>query len=202
MYQSEWTDKTVLHLFPHWNWTPGEEIDVWAYYSNADEVELFLNGRSLGRSRKEGDKLRAQWLRVPFEAGTIEAVSYRDGKEVARTSRTTTGPAAGLRLTADRRTLAADGYDLSYVTVDAVDAQGREVPDADGMLRFSVKGAGELVGIDNGNAADTLSLKGNQKALFSGKALAVVRSLRNQPGTATLTVEGYNTSETIQIKTK
>ena len=202
MYQSEWTDKTVLHLFPHWNWTPGEEIDVWAYYSNADEVELFLNGRSLGRSRKEGDKLRAQWLRVPFEAGTIEAVSYRDGKEVARTSRTTTGPAAGLRLTADRRTIAADGYDLSYVTVDAVDADGREVPDADGMLRFSVKGAGELVGIDNGNAADTLSLKGNQKALFSGKALAVVRSLRNQPGTATLTVEGYGTTKTIDIKTK
>lgn len=202
MYQSEWTDETVLHLFPHWNWKPGETIDVWAYYSNADEVELFLNGRSLGRSRKEGGKLRAEWLRVPYEPGAIEAVSYRDGREVARDRRETTGPAEGLRLTADRQTIAADGYDLSYVTVDAVDAEGRAVPVADGMLRFSVAGAGELAGVDNGNAADTLSLKGREKALFSGKALAIVRSLRDKPGTATLTVEGYGATETLTIHTR
>ncbi|MCR5570631.1 MAG: glycoside hydrolase family 2, partial [Bacteroidales bacterium] len=114
----------------------------------------------------------------------------------------TTGPAGGLRLTADRQTIAADGYDLSYVTVDAVDAEGRTVPVADGMLRFSVAGAGELAGIDNGNAADTLSLKGREKALFSGKALAIVRSLRDKPGTATLTVEGYGTTETLTIHTR
>lgn len=188
MYQSEWTEGPMLHLLPHWNWTPGEKIDVWAYYNGADEVELFLNGRSLGRSAKTPDRLHAFWPEVPFEPGRLEAVSYRDGREVLRTVRETAGPATSLRLTADRSIIAADGYDLSYVTVEAVDSAGLPVPTADAMLHFSVRGKGELFGIDNGNAADTLCLKGTQKALFGGKALAVVRSLRGEAGTATLTV--------------
>ena len=197
MYQSEWTDKTVLHLFPHWNWTPGEPVDVWAYYSNADEVELFVNGESYGRQSKTRDVLHVQWNAVPFQPGRIEVVSYKDGKEVAREARYTAGEPVTLRLKPDRRTIAADGYDLSYVTVEALDADGREVPTATDMLHFSVEGAGELVGVDNGNAADTLSLKGSDKALFSGKALAVVRSIKGQPGTATLTVStAYATVKT------
>ena len=197
MYQSEWTDKTVLHLFPHWNWTPGEPVDVWAYYSNADEAELFVNGESYGRQSKTRDVLHVQWNAVPFQPGKIEVVSYRNGKEVAREARYTAGDPVTLRLTPDRRTIAADGYDLSYVTVEAIDADGRPVPTATDMLRFRVEGAGELVGVDNGNAADTLSLKGSDKALFSGKALAVVRSIKGQPGTATLTVSSdYATIKT------
>ncbi len=197
MYQSEWTDKTVLHLFPHWNWTPGEPVDVWAYYNNADEVELFVNGVSQGRRAKTHTQLHAEWLGVPFEPGRIEAVSYRGGKEVAREARYTSGAPVTLRLTPDRTTIAADGYDLSYVTVEALDADGRVVPNATDLLRFSVAGAGELAGVDNGNAADTLSLKGDEKALFSGKALAVVRSLRGQPGIATLSVSSpYATVKT------
>lgn len=188
LYQAEWTDKTVLHLFPHWNWSEGDSIDVWCYYSNADEVELLLNGRSLGRRSKTDDILHAEWLSVPFEPGEIVAVSYRDGAEVARASQHTTGKPVSLRLTADRTVIAADGYDLSYVTVEALDGNGRTVPTATDMLHFDVSGKGELVGVDNGNAADTLSLKGRDKALFSGKALAVVRSLRDTPGTATLSV--------------
>jgi len=187
-YQSEWTDKTVLHLFPHWNWAEGEPVDIWAYYNNADEVELFVNGKSLGRQSKTDDVLHVQWLSVPFEPGFIEAVSYKDGKEVAREARYTAGNPVGLRLTADRSTIVADGYDLSYVTVEAVDSNGRPVPTATDILHFKVEGAGELAGVDNGNAADTLSLKGHDKALFSGKALAVVRSLRDEEGTITLTV--------------
>ncbi|MCR4860680.1 MAG: DUF4982 domain-containing protein [Bacteroidales bacterium] len=202
MYQSEWTDETMLHLLPHWNWTPGEKIDVWAYYNNADEVELLLNGRSLGRSSKTPDRLHALWTEVPFEPGRIEAVSYRDGREVARAVRETAGDPVALKLTADRAAIEADGYDLSFVTVEAVDAQGRSVPTAGQMLRFRVAGAGELFGIDNGNAADTLCLKGSQKALFSGKALAVVRSLRGRPGTATLTVTDGNGSASIDIITR
>ena len=189
MYQSEWRpDLTVMHLFPHWNWSEGDKVDIWCYYSQADEVELFLNGKSLGRSHKEGEQLRAQWLGVEWEPGTIEAVSYKDGVEVARDSRTTTGRPVALQAVADRTVIDADGYDLSYVTVTAIDENGREVPVADNMLSFSVEGAGELIGIDNGNAADTLSLKGSRKALFAGKALAVVRSLPGQKGNATLTV--------------
>ncbi len=202
MYQSEWTEGPMLHLLPHWNWTPGEKIDVWAYYNGADEVELFLNGRSLGRSTKTPDRLHAFWQEVPFEPGRLEAVSYKDGREVARAVRETAGEPVALRLTADRPVISADGYDLSYVTVEAVDAQGRAVPTAESMLRFRVDGAGELFGVDNGNAADTLCLKGTQKALFSGKALAVVRSLPGRKGRATLTVSAGFAETTLEIQTR
>lgn len=202
MYMSEWTDRTVLHLLPHWNWNNGDIVDVWAYYNNADEVELFLNGKSLGKSRKDGQRLHAQWLGITYEPGTIEAVSYKDGKEVARDSRTTSGSAVAVRLTADRDIINADGYDLSYITVDAIDAEGRIVPTANDMLHFSVKGAGELFGVDNGNASDTLSLKGNDKALFSGKALGVIRSLKGQKGTATLCVNAYGRDFEITVKSE
>ena len=201
-YKSEWTDDTTLHLFPHWNWTEGQEVDIWAYYNNADEVELLVNGKSAGRHSKTADVLHAEWLSVPFEAGKIEAISYKDGKEVARDARYTTGPAVTLRLTADRDEISADGYDLSFVTVEALDANGREVPVADDMLSFRVDGAGELFGIDNGNAADTLSLKGSRKALFSGKALAVVRSVRGEAGTATLTVSAPYATVKQNIRTR
>ena len=195
MYQSEWTGETMIHLLPHWNWTPGEKIDVWVYYNNADEVELFLNGKSLGRSANTPERLHAFWAEVPFEPGRLEAVSYQGEREIARTARETAGSAAALRLTADRKRISADGYDLCFITVEAVDADGRPVPVADNMLQFSVKGRGELFGVDNGNAADTLCLKGSQKALFGGKALAVVRSLRDQRGIATLTVSSPDLGE-------
>ncbi len=202
LYKAEWTPETTLHLFPHWNWTKGEKIDVWAYYNNADEVELLVNGMSRGCRSKTSDVLHAEWLGVPFEPGRIEAVSYKDGKVVARDVRYTTREPVALRLTADRSSISADGYDLAFVTVDAIDADGREVPVADDMLSFKVEGAGELFGVDNGNAADTLSLKGSRKALFSGKALAVVRSLRGEKGTATLTVSAPYSTVKINIDTK
>lgn len=199
MYRSEWTDSTTLHLFPHWNWAPGEKIDVWAYYNHADEVELRLNGRSLGRRSKSADCLHCLWEGVPFEPGEIEAVSYVGGREVARAVRRTAGKPETLRLTPDRRRMAADGYDLSFVTVEAVDGAGNVVPVACDMLHFSVTGAGELVGVDNGNAADTLSLKGSRKALFSGRALAVVRSLRGKKGRAVLHVDGVGAPAEVSI---
>jgi beta-galactosidase len=81
MYQSEWTNKPVLHLLPHWNWETGKTIDVWAYYNNADEVELYLNGKSLGIRKKAGDDLHVMW-RVKYEPGTLKAVSRKNGKTV------------------------------------------------------------------------------------------------------------------------
>ncbi len=202
LYQSEWTDKTVLHLFPHWNWKPGEPVDIWAYYNHADAVELFVNGISKGLRSKTRDFLHAEWLAVPFEPGKIEVISYKDGKEVAREARYTAGAPVSLRLTPDRDVIDADGYDLSYITVEALDADGRVVPTAADMLRFRVDGAGELLGVDNGNAADTLSLKGSEKALFSGKALAVVRSLRGEAGVATLSVSSDYASVKTNIRTR
>ena len=161
-----------------------------------------MNGASQGRRAKTHTLLHAEWLGVPFEPGRIEVVSYRGGREVARDARYTAGAPVTLRLTPDRTTIAADGYDLSYVTVEALDADGRVVPDAADLLRFSVAGAGELAGVDNGNAADTLSLQGDEKALFSGKALAVVRSLRGEPGTVTLSVSSPYATVKTNIVTK
>ena len=190
MYRSEWTDETTLHLFPHWNWSEGEKIDIWAYYNNADEVELFLNGESLGKSSKTEDRLHALWEGVEFVAGDITAVSYKDGKEIMRHTRKTAGEPAEIRLTADRDMLTADGYDLAYITIDCYDKDGTFVPTAMNQLYFDVEGAGELMGVDNGNAASVESLKGSKMKLFNGKALAIIRTLRDVQGDIRLRVRG------------
>lgn len=175
MYQSEWTDKEVLHLFPHWNWQPGQTVDVWAYYNQADEVELFLNDQSLGKRSKKEDEMKV-WWRVPYEKGTLKAVSRKDGKEVLVREIKTSGEPVSLRLTADRSTLEADGTDLSFITVEALDADGYPVPVAEDMISFSVNGCGFIAGTDNGNPVDHQSLKKPARKLFGGKALAVVQS--------------------------
>lgn len=190
MYRSEWTDEPTLHLFPHWNWEEGQQIDLWVYYNTADEVELFLNGRSLGRSHKTDTRLHALWEGVEFEPGEITAVGYKDGVEIMRHTRVTAGEPALITLTADRTTIEADGYDLSYIAIDCTDVDGNFMPTAMNQLYFSIEGAGELVGVDNGNAAGVESLKGDHMKLFNGKALAIVRSLRGEPGAITLTVTG------------
>jgi beta-galactosidase len=184
MYQSEWTDKDVLHIFPHWNWQEGQTVDVWAYYNNADEVELFLNGESLGRKSKPEDVFHVFW-RVPYKKGTLKAVSYLKGKEVLTREIKTTGEPVSLRLTADRSTIKADGRDLSFITVEALDADGNPVPIAENLIDFTIEGNGIIAGTDNGDPTDSNSLKKPSRKLFSGKALVVVQSKR-QSGSITL----------------
>lgn len=178
MYQSEWTNKDVLHIFPHWNWKEGQTVDIWAYFNNADEVELFLNGLSLGKKAKEKDVYHVFW-RVPFQKGTLKAVSYKDGKEVLTREVKTTGDPISIKLTADRQTIKADGKDLSFITVEALDAEGNTVPVADNLINFTIEGDGFIAGTDNGDPTDPNSLKKPSRKLFSGKALAVVQSHKN-----------------------
>ncbi|NDV67969.1 glycoside hydrolase family 2 TIM barrel-domain containing protein [Dysgonomonas sp. 25] len=200
MYQSEWTDKDVLHIFPHWNWEEGQTVDIWAYYNNADEVELLLNGKSLGRKQKTNDTYHVMW-RIPYEKGTLKAVSYKDGKEVLTKEVKTTGPPASIRLVADRNTIKADGKDLSFVTVEVLDSNGLPVPTADNLIRFSVNGDGFIAGTDNGNPTDTVSLKNPDRHLFSGKALAVLQSTKKN-GKISLTAQSEGLQEaTIEIVT-
>ncbi|MDE6290027.1 MAG: DUF4982 domain-containing protein [Muribaculaceae bacterium] len=176
MYQSRWRpDIDVLHLFPHWNWKEGEDADVWVYFNNADEVELFLNGESLGRKTPEGDAYHV-WWRVPFVPGTIEAVSYRDGREVKRTSRHTAGKPYAIRLTPDRTEIAADGTDLSYVAVEVVDENGNLCPRADNDIFFSVEGSGFNAGTDNGSPISLEPFKSDRKKAFYGRALVIVQN--------------------------
>ncbi|PXV64722.1 beta-galactosidase [Dysgonomonas alginatilytica] len=177
MYQSEWTNKDVLHLFPHWNWNEGQLVDVWAYYSNADEVELYLNGKSLGKKTKKDGEFHVFW-RVPYTKGTLKAVSRKNGKEVLSREIKTAGKPVSIRLTADRNKITADGKDLSFVTAEVLDAEGIPVPTADSFIKFSIEGNGFITGTDNGNPTDSLSLKKPERRLFSGKAIAVIQSAR------------------------
>ncbi|WP_348823728.1 glycoside hydrolase family 2 TIM barrel-domain containing protein [Flavobacterium aestuarii] len=175
MYQSEWTDKTVLHIFPHWNWKAGQNVDVWAYYNNADEVELFLNGKSVGIRSKKGDDLHVMW-RIPFRAGTLKAVSRKNGKTVLESEIKTAGTPSALQLTADRSTIKADGNDLSFVTADIVDANGTLAPTANNEISFSVTGNGKIVGVCSGDPVSHESYKGSKHTALNGKCLVVVQS--------------------------
>ena len=173
MYQSEWTKKDVLHIFPHWNWKEGQLVDIWAY-SNSQEVELFLNNKSLGVKKKQGDDLHLMW-RVPFVPGTLKAISRSSGKEILVQEVKTAGAAAALRVSADRSTIKADGSDLSFITIDVVDANGVLVPNADNLVKFQVEGPGAIVGVDNGDPVSHESFKAHQRKAFHGKCLVVIQ---------------------------
>lgn len=175
MYQSEWTTKPVLHIFPHWNWAKDQEVDVWAYYNNADEVELFLNGKSLGKKSKQNDELHISW-RVKFEPGTLKAISRKEGKVVLEKEIHTAGAVAKIDLKADKPIIKKDGYDLVYVTVLVLDAAGNVVPDANDLISFEVSGGGKIVGTDNGYQAGPESLKASSCKVFNGKCIVIIQS--------------------------
>jgi beta-galactosidase len=175
-YQSWWSeDRTVLHLFPHWNWEghEGEEIDV-RVFTNCDEVELFVNSRSHGRKTVPRNS-HVAWI-VRYEPGAIEAIGYRGKKRVATAKRETTGPAARLVLEADRMSINADGADVAFVTVSAVDSKGRLVPTANDLVQLNISGAGAIIGIGNGDPSSHEPDKAAQRTLFNGLACAIVQS--------------------------
>ena len=201
MYQSEWTDTPVLHIYPHWNWQEGQEVDVWAYYNQADEVELFLNGKSLGAQSKTDSTFHVSW-RVPFTPGTLKAVSRRDGKDVLTKEINTAGEAAQLALIPDRTLIHADGTDLSFVTVEVRDKEGNLVPLANNLLKFTVEGNGFIAGTDNGDQNDPVSLKKPERHAFYGKAMVVVQN-NGKKGNITLkaTAEGLpEATTTLQVQ--
>lgn len=201
MYQSEWRpDKAVLHLFPHWNWTPGQDIDLWAYYNNADEVELFVNGESQGVRSKGKDDFHVMW-RVKFEPGVVKAISRKEGKVVAEQEIRTAGEPAQIRLTPDRSTIQADGKDLSFVTVEIVDKDGNLCPNAENDVTFAVEGAGFIAGVDNGSPISMEKFKDNHRKAFYGKCLVVVQN-NGEDGNIKLTATAEGLGKTVQgIKT-
>ena len=201
MYQSEWTAKDVLYIFPHWNWKAGQTVDIWAYYNNADEVELYLNGQSLGKRSKAGEDLHVMW-RVPYAPGSLKAVSRKNGKEVLVKEIKTAGDPVSIHMKADRSSILADGKDLSYVTVELMDKDGNASPLANQLVKFTVEGQGAIVGTDNGDQNDHVSLKKPERHLFYGKCLAIVQS-NGKGGNIVLkaSVEGM-TSQEIMISSK
>ena len=180
-YKAWWGAEPVLHLFPHWNFEgrEGDEIPVWLY-SNLDEVELLVNGKSQGR-QKVPHLGHVEW-KVRYEAGTIEAQGYKAGKLALTEKRETTGPAAAIRLTADRTEIDADGEDVAMLKVEALDQAGRPVPTASGLIVFHVSGAGALIGVGNGDPNCQESDKEPKRSLFNGLAQAIVQSTKQAGG--------------------
>jgi beta-galactosidase len=179
MYQSEWTTTPVLHIFPHWNWQAGQVVDVWAYYNQADEVELFLNGVSQGIRRKHGDNLHVIW-RIPFSPGTLKAVSRKEGKEILVKEIRTAGEPHHIVMRPDRTQLKANGEDMTFVTVEVVDREGNVVPHADNTISFSIEGKAVIAAVDNGDPTSHELFQSTSRKVFKGKALIFVKS--NEPG--------------------
>jgi len=187
-YRAWWRKQPLLHLFPHWNWggREGGEIPVWVF-SNLDEVELFLNGKSLGR-QKVPQYQHVEW-KVRYEPGSIEAQGWKDGKLVLTEKRETTGPVASLRLIADRAEISADGEDAAVLTVDALDSAGRAVPTASDLIHFKVTGEGVLIGVGNGDPNCHEGDKEPRRSLFNGLAQVILQSTKTA-GTITIEATG------------
>ncbi|HEX4268991.1 MAG TPA: beta-galactosidase GalA [Steroidobacteraceae bacterium] len=179
-YRACWSDEAVLHVFPHWNWQGrlGEPIRVWVY-SNLEEIELFLNGRSLGR--QEARRLGHLEWQVKYAPGVLEARGMRKGQTVVTTRRETTGQPATIQLTPDRSVICADGEDIALVTVEVVDRAGRHVPTANMPIHFSVTGAGRFRGVGNGDPNCQESDQQPTRSLFNGLAQLIVQAGRT-PG--------------------
>ena len=209
-YKSKWTSEAVVHVLPHWNWAghEGQTIPIMAY-TNADEVELFVNGKSLGRkklgvdtvviptganvspSRQFTSKYRLEWA-APYAPGSLRAVGYKGGKQVAVDEVRTAGAPARVRLVPDRAKISADGQDLSFITVRVEDKDGNLCPLAANLVKFKVEGAGKIEAVDNGNAATIEPFQADKRTAFNGLALLIVRSRAGQPGRiqVTATAEG------------
>jgi beta-galactosidase len=188
LYQSRWRpDLPLAHLLPHWTWPErvGEVTPV-HLFTSGDEAELFVNGKSQGRRKKAPYEYRLRWDYVVYEPGEISVIAYKDGKEWARSSVKTAQAAAALHATADRSTIAADGRDLSFITVRVADANGVTAPRADQRIRFTVEGPGELVATDNGDPTNLESFKSPERAAFNGLALAIVRAVPGKRGNITV----------------
>ncbi len=179
-YKAWWGSEPSLHLFPHWNFEgrEGEEIPVWVY-SNVDDVELFVNGKSLG-SQPVPHLGHVEW-KVKYEPGVIEARGSKGGKVILTRKRETTGPAVAIKLTADRTVIDANGEDIAILTVEAVDKDGRSVPTAENLIGFKVSGEGALIGVGNGDPNCQESDKEPRRSLFSGLAQVIVQSTK-RPG--------------------
>jgi beta-galactosidase len=179
-YKAWWGKEPALHLFPHWSFEgrEGDMIPVWVY-SNADDVELFVNGQSQG-SQKVPHLGHVEW-KVKYEPGSIEARGSKDGKVVITEKRETTGPTVAIRLTADRHEINADGEDLVILKVEALDKEGRAVPTANNAIAFNVSGEGKLIGVGNGDPNCQESDKEPKRSLFNGLAQVIVQATR-RPG--------------------
>ncbi len=188
LYQARWRpDLPMAHLLPHWNWPDrAGKVTPVHLYTSGDEAELFLNGQSLGRKKIGPYEYRLHWDDVKYQAGTLKAVAYKNGKKWAEDTVKTTGGAARLAMQPDRAAIAADGSDLCFITVRVADREGLTVPRAMHPMRFTVEGPGEIVATDNGNAVSFESFQSPERKAYNGLALVIVRFKPGQTGAFTV----------------
>jgi beta-galactosidase len=200
LYQARWRPGfPMAHIVPQcWNWPAGQVTPVYVYTSG-DEAELFLNGKSLGRKKKEPLEYRLVWSDVVYQPGELKVVAYKNGKKWSGDVVRTSGPAAKLVLKTDHKRIVANGKDLSFVTATVEDENGVMVPLANNAIHFKISGPAEVVATDNGDATDLTAFPSHDRNAFNGLALAIVRS--SQPGSAILEASSPGL-ETAQIKIK
>lgn len=207
LYQSQWTKEPMVHVLPHWNWEgkEGDTIPVYSY-TNCDEVELFVNGKSFGKKTKGVDltpipaefhffpkgmyqsKYRLSW-NVPYEPGTLKVVAYRNGKVQAEKVIHTAGKAYKINLIPDRNTINADGKDLSFITVRVEDIDGNLCPNANDLIKFSIEGKGEIAAVGNGDATSIKPYQAKENNAFNGLCMLIVKS-SNKAGEIKIKAEG------------
>ena len=190
-YKSYWRpDVPTVHILPHWNWQERiGEITPVHIYTSGDAVELFLNGKSLGRREKAHSYDRLTWDDVRYEPGSLRAIAYKNGQKWAEELVETTGKPAALQVTAEKTELKNDGTDLSFIRVAVVDSQGRVVPRSKNHLKFSVTGPAEIIATDNGDATSLLPFQLSERDAYNGLALVILRSQYMKQGKVLLTVE-------------
>jgi beta-galactosidase len=184
LYQAHWRpDFPMAHILPHWTWPErvGQVTPVHVFTSG-DEAELFLNGKSLGRKKKDAYEYRLRWDDVVYQPGTLKVVAYKNGKFWATDEIKTAGEPAKLKLEPDRGTISADGKDLSFVTVTVTDKKGLMTPRADNQIHFDIEGSGEIVATDNGDPTSFESFQSHDRKAFNGLCLVIVRGKPGQPG--------------------
>ena len=199
LYQSRWRpDFPMAHILPHWNWPEriGEVTPVHVFTSG-DEAELFLNGESLGRKKKGEFEYRLRWDDVKYQPGELKVIAYKNGGIWAEDVVKTTEAPAGLELSADREIIEADGKDLSFITVKVIDENGLFVANANNLIEFKIDGPGKIIATDNGDPTDMVAFPSLKRKAFSGLALAIVQSDKNEKGAITVTAKSEGLKETV-----
>ena len=215
LYQSQWTTAPMVHVLPHWNWKGKEnQIIPVVSYTNAEEVELFINGKSFGKKQKGMDKApipinfidweggrytgtfmspyRLMW-EVPYQPGSIEVIAYTNGERVATKRIHTATKPAKIELVPDRTVLNADGQDISFITVRITDKDGNLCPNADNLVKFSVSDLGTIAAVGNGDPATTAAFQSNKRKAFNGQCMLMVKTTKTS---GSITVQA--TSDTLQ----
>jgi beta-galactosidase len=188
LYRSRWRpDEPMAHILPHWNWPERKgQVTPVHVYTSGDEAELFLNGKSLGRKQKGQYEYRLKWDDVVYQPGELRVVAYKDGNKWAEDVVRTTGRATAISLSADRKTIKADGNDLVFVTVKIEDPNKQTVPRSNNLINFTVSGPGRIVATDNGDATDHTPFSSKSRKAFNGMCLVIVKADKNASGQLTV----------------